>query len=79
MKWILKHCRHQLSNQWSNSAINDGIPKSMMVLEFACKVEAVNEIEDDCEPFANPEDTASCKDFIPCNCEISDCSDSDYE
>ena len=38
-------------------------------------LEAVNEIEDDHEPFTNPEDIASCNDFIPDNHESSDCSD----
>ena len=36
------------------------------------ELEAINEIEDDCEPFASPEDTASHNDFIPDGYESSD-------
>ena len=42
-------------------------------------LEAVNEIEDYYETFSNPEDKAPCGNFIPDNCESSDCSDSDDE
>ena len=42
-------------------------------------LEAVNEIEEDYEPFANPEDMASCNDFIPDSYESIDYSDSDEE
>ena len=33
-----------------------------------------NEIEEDCDLFTNPEDIASCNDFIPDNYKSSDCS-----
>ena len=42
-------------------------------------LEAVNEIENDYEPFINPEDIALCNDFTPENYESSDFSDSDDE
>ena len=42
-------------------------------------LEAVNEIEEDCELFANPEHMALCNDFIPDNHESSNQNDSDDE
>ena len=39
-------------------------------------LKSFNEIEDDYEPFTNPEDIASYNDFIPDNYESSDYSDS---
>ena len=42
-------------------------------------LEAVYEIEDDHEPFTNPEDAALSNDFVPDTYESSDFSDSDDE
>ena len=44
---------------------------------FVTLLEAINEIEDDYEPFNNKEDTEPCNDFILDDYESSDCSDSD--
>ena len=37
-------------------------------------LKTVNEIEEDCKLFTNPEEIASCNDFVPDNYESSDCS-----
>ena len=42
-------------------------------------LDAVIEIKEDHKPFQNPEDAASCNDFIPDNDESSDHSDSDSD
>ena len=42
-------------------------------------LKSVNEIEEDYEPFTNPEDVASCNYFILDNYESSECSNSNNE